>query len=100
MNDQKFDRMLMEMAGSLPPGGEKATAEDFTPWHTAMSRILWGMGLMTFRLEIFYLQYLLPLVGAVGGAVNLTMYRRVSSYGARKYRKRFLERRAREAGRT
>ena len=42
----------------------------------------------------------LPLVGAVGGAVNLTMYRRVSSYGARKYRKRFLERRAREAGRT
>ena len=42
----------------------------------------------------------LPLVGAVGGAVNLTMYRRVSSYGARKYRKRFLEKRAREAGRT
>ena len=64
MNDQKFDRMLMEMAGSLPPGGEKATAEDFTPWHTAMSRILWGMGLMTFRLEALYLQYLLPLLGA------------------------------------
>ena len=37
----------------------------------------------------------IPLVGAVGGAVNLTLYRRVSYYGALKYRKRFLEKRVR-----
>ena len=37
----------------------------------------------------------IPLVGAVGGAVNLAMYRRVAGHGALKYRKRFLEKRVR-----
>lgn len=34
------------------------------PWHSAVGRILWGLALCTFRLEVFYLQYLLPLLGA------------------------------------
>ena len=33
-------------------------------WHSAVGRILWGLALCTFRLEVFYLQYLLPLLGA------------------------------------
>lgn len=33
-------------------------------WLTALCRILWGLALCTFRLEVFYLQYLLPLLGA------------------------------------
>lgn len=37
----------------------------------------------------------LPLVGAVGGAANLSLSGRVSRFGALKYEKRFLERKVR-----
>ena len=62
MKQDEFDlRLTREMADLPPDPGE---VQDYNPWQAAMSRILWGMALTTFRLEFFYLQYLLPLLGA------------------------------------
>ena len=62
MTNDSFDRALMDQMGQLPPvPGELDLC---TPWHSAVGRILWGLALCTFRLEVFYLQYLLPLLGA------------------------------------
>lgn len=62
MSPNEFDRSLMEGMSQLPPApGE---VESYTPWRAAMTKILWGMGLTTFRFEFFYLQYLLPLLGS------------------------------------
>lgn len=62
MTNDSFDRALMDQMGQLPPvPGELDLC---TPWYSAVGRILWGLALCTFRLEVFYLQYLLPLLGA------------------------------------
>ena len=62
MSPNEFDRSLMEDLSQLPPApGE---VESYTPWRSAMTKILWGMGLTTFRFEFFYLHYILPLLGA------------------------------------
>ena len=61
MTNDSFDRALMDQMGQLPPvPGELDLC---TPWHSAVGRILWGLALCTFRLEVFYLQYLLPRWG-------------------------------------
>lgn len=62
MNRDEFDRALMDEVGQLPPGTEELN--DYTPWQAAVSKILWGMGLTTFRVEVLYLHYLLPLLGS------------------------------------
>ena len=62
MSANEFDRSLMENLSQLPPDPEEV--QNYTPWRSAMSKILWGMGLTTFKFEFFYLQYLLPLLGA------------------------------------
>ena len=63
MKQEEFDRALMDEMSQLPP--EAGALEEFTPWQSCVYKILWGMGLTTFRLEFFYLHYLLPLLGSV-----------------------------------
>ena len=60
-NEMEFDRTLMDEMGQLPPPPREV--EDYTPWQSAMVKILWGMALVTFQLQFFYLDYILPLVG-------------------------------------
>ena len=62
MRPDEFDRALMDEMGQLPPPPDAAAL--VTPWQTAIKKILWGMVLTTFKLEFFYLQYILPLLGA------------------------------------
>ena len=62
MKPDELDRRLMEEMSQLPP--PPSEVEDYTPWRAAITKILWGMGLTTFKFEFFYLQYLLPLLGA------------------------------------
>ena len=63
MKPDEFDLELMDQMGGLPPtSGE---VDRFTPWRDAMSSLLIGQALVTFHLEFFYLQYLLPLLGSV-----------------------------------
>lgn len=63
MKSDEFDLLLMDQASQLPP--LPADLEAYTPWRSAMTRLVWGMVLTTFRLQFFYLNYLLPLLGAV-----------------------------------
>lgn len=61
MRTDDFDRHIMEELSQIPP----AELPRFTPWRPAMDRIVVGTALLTFRFQFFYLQYLLPLLGAV-----------------------------------
>ena len=61
MNEREYDLLLAETAGELPPPPE----EQAEPWSRAMKYILWGLALVTFRLELFYLQFILPCIGSV-----------------------------------
>jgi len=58
-----FDRFLMDEVSQIPPSKDMVSAA--TPWQSAMEKIMWGMALNTFKLEFFYLQYILPLLGSV-----------------------------------
>lgn len=61
MSEHEYDLLLAEAAGELPPPPE----EQAEPWSRAMKYILWGLALVTFRLELVYLQFILPCVGSV-----------------------------------
>lgn len=61
MNEREYDLLLAETAGELPPPPE----EQAEPWSRAMKYILWGLALVTFRLELPYLQFILPCIGSV-----------------------------------
>lgn len=61
MNEREYDLLLAETAGELPPPPE----EQAEPWSRAMKYILWGLALVTFRLELLYLQFILPCIGSV-----------------------------------
>lgn len=62
MSPNEFDRSLMEDLSQLPPAPGEVWG--YAPWRSAMTKILWGMGLTTIHFEFLYLQYLLPLLGA------------------------------------
>ena len=63
MSPNEFDRRIVEDLSQLPPAPGEVWG--YAPWRSAMTKILWGMGLITFRFHFFYLEYLLPLLGAV-----------------------------------
>lgn len=63
MTQNEFDRILMDDLAELPPTNSIVASAN--PWRSAMEKIMWGMALNTFKLEFFYLQYILPLLGAV-----------------------------------
>ena len=62
MSPNEFDRRIVEDLSQLPPAPGEVWG--YAPWRSAMTKILWGMGLITFRFHFFYLQYILPLLGA------------------------------------
>lgn len=57
------DRMLYEDASPVPP--ELPEEEPPKPWKTAVGRICWGLVLINFTLNFWYLDVILPPVGAV-----------------------------------
>lgn len=63
MTPNEFDQKLIEQIGELPP--DASEVERCTPWGDAMAKLLLGQALVTFHLEFFYLQYILPLLGSV-----------------------------------
>ena len=63
MRPEEFDQVLMEQVGALPPDADEV--ERCTPWSDAMFDLLLGQALVTFHMEFFYLQYILPLLGSV-----------------------------------
>lgn len=57
-----FDRALSDSMEALPPPEEEV--KQITPWRKALDEILIGLVLTTVRLNLLYLQYILPAVGA------------------------------------
>lgn len=64
MTDGNYGREMEDLLREIPPEAVGVDSRTVTPWHSAMQKLLWGMGLLTFRLNFWYLQYLLPLLGA------------------------------------
>lgn len=60
-DDRSFDRLLEEGLTDLP----EAEVLAVTPWRKSMTCLLWGVGLTTLTLNFWYLNYLMPAVGAV-----------------------------------
>ena len=60
-DERRFDDLLREDAAALPP----PAAGEINPWSMAMTRVLWGLGLITITLNFLYLDYILPALGAV-----------------------------------
>ena len=58
-DDLRFAQMMREDASVLPP------PEKINPWQMAMTQVLWGFGLSTITLDLLYLDYILPALGAV-----------------------------------
>lgn len=58
MKPDEFDLQLMDEMSQLPPPAPEV--HNYTPWQASIRKIIWGMVLVTFRFEFFYLQYLRP----------------------------------------
>lgn len=60
MTDKEFDLFLEETIDCPPPAD---LSGEFTPWRSAMNRIIWGTGWTTLSLNFLYLDVILPAVG-------------------------------------
>lgn len=62
-DDREFDRALEdELIGlSLP----EVEVLEVTPWRTAMTQVVWGIGLTTLKLEVWILSYLMTAAGTL-----------------------------------
>lgn len=60
-DERRFDDLLREDATALPP----PAAGEINPWSMAMTRVLWGLGLITITLNFLYLDVILPAVGGL-----------------------------------
>ena len=65
MNERwdEFDCSIATSLSELPPPEE--AVREVTPFRDAVARIVLGLCLTSFTLNLWYLQYLLPAVGAV-----------------------------------
>lgn len=81
MNEREYDLILAEAVGSLPP----EPRDQSEPWSAAMRRILWGLALVTIRLELLWLNYILPCAGAVLVFLGFRSLRRSALGFARAY---------------
>lgn len=63
-------------AAALPDVPPEDVAEAVTPWRRASGRLLWGLGLCTFTLNFWNLNYLLPFAGGVLMLLALRALRR------------------------
>ena len=60
-DERRSDDLLREDAAALPP----PAAGEINPWSMAMTRVLWGLGLITITLNFLYLDVILPAVGGL-----------------------------------
>ena len=70
----EFDRLLYQGAANLPP--ELTGHEPPKPWKKPMSRICWGLALITVTLNFLNLDSILPAVGVVMLWLGLRSLRR------------------------
>lgn len=63
MKQKEFDRILMDDLAAIPPAEHIVAAAN--PLDASITKILWGMVLTFFKLNFFYLNYILPLLGSI-----------------------------------
>lgn len=73
----EFDRLLYQGAEQLP--SDLAGQEPPNPWKTPMTRICWGLALISVTLHLFGLDIILPAVGTVLLWLGLRSLRRENS---------------------
>ena len=62
MTDKEFDLFLVETIDTPPPA---ELTDEFTPWRSAMNRILWGTVWTTITLNFWYLDVILTATGHI-----------------------------------
>ena len=62
MTDKEFDRFLEDTIEAPPPA---ELSDEFTPWRSAMNRILWGTVWTTITLNFWYLDVILTATGHI-----------------------------------
>lgn len=58
-----FDCSLAASLSELPPSEE--TVREVTPFRATMGKVVWGLCLTSFTLQLWYLPYLLPALGVI-----------------------------------
>ena len=73
MTDKEFDRFLEDTIDAPPPVD---LADEFTPWRSAMNRILWGTVWTTITLNFWYLDVILTATGHIMQLLGFRAMRR------------------------
>lgn len=73
MTDKEFDRFLEDTIDAPPPVD---MADEFTPWRSAMNRILWGTVWTTITLNFWYLDVILTATGHIMQLLGFRAMRR------------------------
>lgn len=61
-NDKEFDALIESSLGELPPD---YLTDEITPWRKATGRVIWGLALCGVTVNVFALDYILPVVGTI-----------------------------------
>ena len=61
-NDKEFDALIESSLGELPPD---YLTDEITPWRKATGRVIWGLALCGVTVNLFALDYILPVVGTI-----------------------------------
>ena len=75
--DQDFERILKSSAADIPPAD---VIRGITPHRTAVNRIITGLVLTTFTLNIAGLDYIGPAIGAILLAAGFRIIRRGNGF--------------------
>jgi len=73
MNEAEFEAALHDQLPQLPP---EQIVRHVTPWKKAIYRALTGLALTAVTVNLWGLQYLLPIIGSVLGLLGFRMLRR------------------------
>ena len=73
MTDKEFDLFLEETIDTPPP---TELTDEFTPWRSAMNRILWGTVWTTITLNFWYLDVILTATGHIMQLLGFRALRR------------------------
>lgn len=79
LTDLEFDGLLLDLADAPPP---PEVSDALSPWRSAMSRIVWGIGWSTITVKLLYLDYLLPAVGTIMVLLGFRSLRRENRWFA------------------
>lgn len=82
LNDSEFNDILLDLTDAPPP---PEVSDELSPWRSAMSRIVWGIGWSTITLSFLYLDYLLPAVGVIMLLLGFRSLRRENKWFALGY---------------